>query len=112
MFTKNSYGTSPVDSCLCINTNAGRRRLAQEHSAKLADQERHIASFQAQLAAREAKYQNELLQAQQSAHSEVERVRLRADAEVADLKASMNRLEVDLIKVRQLHPTYRMDILC
>ncbi|KJK86957.1 hypothetical protein H633G_09202 [Metarhizium anisopliae BRIP 53284] len=77
------------------------RRLAQEHSAKLADQERHIASFQAQLAAREAKYQNELRQAQQSAHSEVERVRLRADAEVADLKASMNRLEVDIIKANK-----------
>ncbi|TWU78936.1 hypothetical protein ED733_007999 [Metarhizium rileyi] len=74
------------------------RMLAQEYSTKEADKERHIASMRAQLSARETQHQNELAQAQQSAHSEIERVRLRTDTEVADLKASINRLEVDLMK--------------
>lgn len=79
--------------------------LAQEQSAKDADQGRHIASVRAQLEARESQFQNDLDQAQKSSHSEVERVKLRADAEAADLKASINRLEVDLMKVRKsLHP--------
>ncbi|KHN99274.1 Vesicle tethering protein p115-like protein [Metarhizium album ARSEF 1941] len=88
--------------------NAGRvheeqlRKLAQEHLEKAADQERRTASVQAQLTAREIQHQTELVHAQQSAGSEVERVRLRADAELADLKASMNRLEANKSKASEL----------
>jgi uncharacterized protein involved in exopolysaccharide biosynthesis len=77
--------------------------LAQERSAKEAELNRNIASVRAQLVSRESQFQQELLQAQQSVRSEIERVKLRADAEVADLKASINRLEVDLMKVGRIN---------
>lgn len=89
-----------------MNANATARTLSQEQSAKEADHEREIVLVRAQLAARESQLQTDLAQAQKSAHSEVERVRLRADAEAADLKASVNRLEVDLMKVSSVGSTH------
>ncbi|KAK2603929.1 Vesicle-mediated ER to Golgi transport protein [Conoideocrella luteorostrata] len=78
--------------------NEQLRDLAQQQSAKELDQERQIASVRAQIASKENQHQNELMQAQKTTKSEIERIQLRADADAADLKASINRLEVDLIK--------------
>ncbi|KAG5953468.1 hypothetical protein E4U53_005460 [Claviceps sorghi] len=74
------------------------RKLHQQHVAMEQEQKRQAALAQAQITARESKFQQDLIQAQKAALSEIERVQLRAEAEEADLKASINRLEVDLMK--------------
>jgi len=73
--------------------------MLQQQVAIEEEKKRQAAAAQAQMNARETKFQSDLIQAQKAALSEVERVQLRAEAEEADLKASINRLEVDLIKV-------------
>ncbi|QUC23192.1 uncharacterized protein UV8b_07433 [Ustilaginoidea virens] len=77
------------------------RLLSLQQTGKDADYERHIATVKAQFASSEIQHKNELSQAQEAARSEVERIQLRAEAEAANLKASINRLEVDLIKAEK-----------
>lgn len=55
--------------------------------------------MRAELAAKEAGYQKDLAQARKTAQAETDRAQLRAEAETADLRATISRLEVDLIKV-------------
>ncbi|KAG6042144.1 hypothetical protein E4U41_004948 [Claviceps citrina] len=74
------------------------RKLLQQQAATEAEHKRQASLAQAQFASRETQLQNDLIQAQKAATSEIERVQLRAEAEQADLKASINRLEVDLMK--------------
>lgn len=73
--------------------------MLQQQVATEQEQRRQAALVDAQITARETKFQKDLIQAQKAALSEIERIQLRADAEEADLKASINRLEVDLMKV-------------
>ncbi|GAB0137200.1 hypothetical protein EsDP_00005476 [Epichloe bromicola] len=74
------------------------RELVQQQAATAAKHERQAALAHDQFASRETQLQNALIQAQKAAQSQIERVQLRAEAEGADYKASINRLEVDLIK--------------
>ncbi|KAG6018356.1 hypothetical protein E4U43_002755 [Claviceps pusilla] len=74
------------------------RTMLQQQVATEQEQRRQAALVDAQITARETKFQKELIQAQKAALSEIERIQLRADAEEADLKASINRLEIDLMK--------------
>lgn len=97
---------------LNADANSSTRTIAQEQSAKEADLERRIESTRAQFAVKETQYQNELAQVKKSANSEAERVKLRAEAEAADLKASINRLEVDLMKVWGIASNGQMKNVC
>ncbi|KAG5985116.1 hypothetical protein E4U55_001365 [Claviceps digitariae] len=74
------------------------RKMLQQQVAIEQEHRRQAALAEAQITARETKFQKDLIQAQKAALSEIERVQLRAEAEEADLKASINRLEVDLMK--------------
>lgn len=71
----------------------------QQQNARDVEHQRQLGLAQGQIASRDSQL-DDLARAQRAAESEVQRVRLRADAEIADLKASINRLEIDLIKVR------------
>lgn len=75
------------------------RELVQQQAATAAKHERQAALAHDQFISRETQLQNDLIQAQTAAQSQIERVQLRAEADGADYKASINRLEVDLIKV-------------
>lgn len=59
--------------------------------------------MEAQQKAKEAdlqrQFQNQLEQARKAAEGEAEKLQRRTEAEKADLKATISRLEVDLIKV-------------
>lgn len=96
--TKKNLGTSHLSVIGCA-AHTSNRLLSLQQTGKDADYERHIATVKAQFASSEIQHKNELSQAQEAARSEVERIQLRAEAEAANLKASINRLEVDLIKV-------------
>ncbi|KAG6001212.1 hypothetical protein E4U21_004611 [Claviceps maximensis] len=74
------------------------RKMLQQQATMEQEHQRQTVSAQGQIKAREMKFQSDLIQAQKTALSEIERVQLRAEAEEADLKASINRLEVDLMK--------------
>ncbi|KAG5952261.1 hypothetical protein E4U58_000862 [Claviceps cyperi] len=74
------------------------RQLLQQQAAMDEEQKRQASLAQAQVIARETKLQKDLMDAQKAAQSEIERVQFRAEAEEANLKASINRLEVDLMK--------------
>ena len=60
-----------------------------------------IASAQARLRAREEELQRQLDGARKAAEQETERARRRGDADKADLKATVSRLEVDVMKANK-----------
>lgn len=47
-------------------------------------------------------HSRQLEQAQRQAKADAERIRMRSEAEVADFRATISRLEVDLMKVSQI----------
>lgn len=65
--------------------------------------QKQIARVQAQQAAKEAHHLKQLAQAHEAAGSEAKRLQQQAEAEISDLKATISRLEVDLIKVSGGH---------
>ncbi|POR33297.1 Ribosomal protein arginine N-methyltransferase rmt3 [Tolypocladium paradoxum] len=68
--------------------------------------ETELRALQSQQSAKEADYQKNLAQARKTAQAETDRAQLRTEAEAADLRATISRLEVDLIKVsarKRLH---------
>ncbi|KAL6858653.1 ER to Golgi protein transport [Trichoderma novae-zelandiae] len=91
---------------------AEMRKLQGEHAAKVSEFDQRIAQMQQQLSAKDSHLQTQLaakdqyLQAQlsqaQKAHDvEAERARQRAEAEIADLRATVSRLEVDVMKANK-----------
>ncbi|KAL2116978.1 hypothetical protein VTJ04DRAFT_9146 [Mycothermus thermophilus] len=75
---------------------AGRLRTVNE--ALQREQEREAAAAASRLRAREEELKREADAAMRQAEHEAERARRRVDAEMADLKATVSRLEVDLMK--------------
>lgn len=76
-----------------------------DHKKQLADKaseaDKAAARLQEQIKAKESELEERLKQAKKNAESEAERLQRRTDAETADLKATISRLEVDLMKVRR-----------
>ncbi|KAK2070901.1 hypothetical protein P8C59_005363 [Phyllachora maydis] len=60
-----------------------------------------MASAEATLRTRELEWQRQLESTRKTADTEMERVRRRSEAEKADLKATISRLEVDLMKAHK-----------
>lgn len=86
-----------------VLTNRCRHSAIQSQgAAKVAEQERRVSSMQADFTSREATHETNLAQARKVAQAEMERAQLRSEAEAADLRASISRLEVDLMKVGEL----------
>ncbi|KAL6689812.1 ER to Golgi protein transport [Trichoderma pleuroticola] len=99
------------------------RKLQSQHAVKISEYEQRAAQMQQQLDAKDLQLQTQLaakdqylqtqlngkdqqLQAQlnqaQKAHEvEAERARQRAEAEIADLRATVSRLEVDVMKANK-----------
>ncbi|CAM1509246.1 Fc.00g029850.m01.CDS01 [Cosmosporella sp. VM-42] len=76
------------------------RKLQGQHAAEDADHKKQVAQLQAQQIARDSDHQKQLVQARKMAEAEAERLQRRTEAEKADLRATISRFEVDLIKVR------------
>ncbi|PHH71896.1 hypothetical protein CDD82_6280 [Ophiocordyceps australis] len=77
------------------------RLLQREWSAKEAELEKRLVDMGAEAVAREAAHQADLASKQQSALAEAERIQLRSEAEVADLRATISRLEADVMKTNK-----------
>lgn len=87
---------------LAFKENDQRKHIAQlqsQYSAKENDYQKQIAQLRSQQAAQESSHQKQLEQVRKAAEAETEKIRRRTDAELADLKATVSRLEVDLMKV-------------
>ncbi|KYK56043.1 Vesicle tethering p115-lik protein [Drechmeria coniospora] len=91
---------------------SSREALQKSHEAEMStlrgqmevmktQQEAQIASIRAEMAAKEAGHQNRLDQTRGAAQQEAERLQRRLGAEAADLRATISRLEVDLVKVNK-----------
>lgn len=68
-------------------------------AAKDAELEKQAAQLRKQLDAKETEHEQKLAQVRKTAEAEAERLQRRTEAEVADFKATISRLEVDLLKV-------------
>lgn len=59
-----------------------------------------MARLQAQIKAMGADHEKQVAQVRKTVEIEAERIHRRTEAEVADLRATISRLEVDVMKVR------------
>lgn len=75
--------------------------MQSQLSAKDTELERYAVRVRSQLAAKDAEHEKNLTHAKKSIESEAERVQRRTEAEAADLRATISRFEVDLLKVRE-----------
>ncbi|KAH7182908.1 p115 like vesicle tethering protein [Fusarium flagelliforme] len=86
---------------LASKENDQRKHIAQlqsQYSAKENDYQNQIAQLRSQQSAQDSNHQKQLEQIRKTAEAEAEKIRRRTDAEIADLKATISRLEVDLMK--------------
>ena len=78
-------------------------RRDDDHKRRLVDIQRHhadeIREMQQGFQLREAGQKKESEQMRKRAESETEKVQRRSDAEMADLRATISRLEVDSMRV-------------
>ncbi|WXC66749.1 hypothetical protein SNK03_012529 [Fusarium graminearum] len=91
---------------LASKENDQRKHIAQlqsQYSAKENDHQKQIAQLRSQQAAQDSSHQKQLEQVRKAAEAEAEKIRRRTDAEIADLKATISRLEVDLMKSQKEH---------
>ncbi|KAM5380419.1 hypothetical protein ACJZ2D_003521 [Fusarium nematophilum] len=89
---------------LAAKENDHRKQLAQlqaQQAARDNEHQKQIAQLQAKQTAQEADHQKQLAQARKAAEADAERIQRRTDAEMADLKATISRLEVDLMKAQK-----------
>ncbi|KAL6412875.1 Intracellular protein transport protein USO1 [Ilyonectria robusta] len=77
------------------------RKLQAQLASKENDHRRQIAQLQTQQTAKDSEHQKQLVQARKGAEAEAERVQRRKDAEMADLRATISRLEVDVLKAHK-----------
>lgn len=91
-----------------IQVKTDRRIATLDEERKAIDQrqkeemDRIQNEVKAQVAAKSEEHHKQLKHARKTAENDAERVRHRAEADMADLKATISRLEVDLMKVRLL----------
>ena len=71
-------------------------------ASKENDHRKQIAQLQSQQSSKDIEHQKQLVHARKAAEAEAERLHRRKDAEMADLRATISRLEVDLLKVQQI----------
>ncbi|EXM26420.1 hypothetical protein V3481_013398 [Fusarium oxysporum f. sp. vasinfectum] len=86
---------------LASKENDQRKQVAQlqsQYSIKENEYQKQIAQLRSQQTAQESDHQKQLEQVRKAAEAEAEKIRRRTDAEVADLKANISRLEVVLMK--------------
>lgn len=110
---KKSYGKLLV-RVIWSHTQRGRRFEAQLRSLEDAHQaelesarqaaQREVETLAREHRAQDAETQRQLEYVRKTADSEIARVQRRAEAELADLRATISRLEVDLMKVRNRGP--------
>ncbi|KAM5509556.1 Intracellular protein transport protein USO1 [Fusarium oxysporum f. sp. phaseoli] len=94
---------------LASKENDQRKQVAQlqsQYSIKENEYQKQIAQLRSQQTAQESDHQKQLEQVRKAAEAEAEKIRRRTDAEVADLKANISRLEVVLMKVRACYPSH------
>ncbi|KAL0940807.1 intracellular protein transport protein [Colletotrichum truncatum] len=73
--------------------------IQQEHTLQMGQIQQRA---EAQAASQAEEHRKQLDQARKAAESDADRIRHRAEADMADLKATISRLEVDLMKVRTM----------
>jgi hypothetical protein len=73
--------------------------LKKQLAAKDGELEKQAERLLGQLEAKDAEHEQKVTQVRKTAEAEAERLQRRTEAEVADLKATISRLEVDLMKV-------------
>jgi intracellular protein transport protein USO1 len=78
-----------------------QQQLTQAKKAAEAETKAQSDHWQKQLVAKEAEFQKQLAELRKSTSADTERIQRRTEAEIADLKATISRLEVDLMKVRR-----------
>ncbi|KAI8264079.1 Intracellular protein transport protein USO1 [Colletotrichum sp. SAR11_239] len=90
-----------------IQVKTDRRIATLDEERKAIDQrqkeeiDRIQKEVKAQVAAQSEEHRRELEHARKTAENDAERVRHRAEADMADLKATISRLEVDLMKAKK-----------
>ncbi|KAF4839107.1 Intracellular protein transport protein USO1 [Colletotrichum tropicale] len=90
-----------------IQVKTDRRIATLDEERKAIDQgqkeeiDRIQKEVKAQVAAQSEEHRKQLEHARKTAENDAERVRHRAEADVADLKATISRLEVDLMKAKK-----------
>ncbi|KAI8299809.1 Intracellular protein transport protein USO1 [Colletotrichum sp. SAR11_59] len=99
-----------------IQIKTDRRIAALDQERKAIDQrqkeemDRMQKEVKAQVAAQSEEHHKQLEHARKTAENDAERVRHRAEADMADLKATISRLEVDLMKAKKTK-TQEMQVL-
>ncbi len=104
--TENGY--RKLQGQLVSKENDQRKQVAQlqsQYSIKENEYQKQIAQLRSQQTAQENDHQKQLELVRKVAEAEAEKIRRRTDAEVADLKANISRLEVVLMKVRACYPS-------
>ncbi|KAJ3462743.1 hypothetical protein MRS44_007529 [Fusarium solani] len=89
---------------MAAKENDHRKQLAQvqtQQAARDGDHQKQLAQLKAQQTAMENEHQKQLAQARKAAEADAERIQRRTDAEIADLKATISRLEVDIMKAQK-----------
>lgn len=94
--------TSKQQLSLKDNEHQKQVALALAQARKTAETEAKTQSdqYKKQSTAKESEFQAQLAQLRKTNITETERLQRRTEAETADLKATISRLEVDLMKVR------------
>lgn len=95
---------SRIQSRLADKDTEHRKDLAQAESqaaTKAAELEKQMGRLQSQISAKETEHNDKVAQVRKTLEQEAERVQRRADAGLADLKATISRLEVDLMKANK-----------
>ncbi|SPJ82172.1 related to transport protein USO1 [Fusarium torulosum] len=90
-----------LQSQLATKENDQRRQIAlvqSQYLVKENDYQKQIAQLRSQQTALESDHQKKLEQVRKTSEAEAEKVKRRTDAEIADLKATISRLEVVLMK--------------
>ncbi|KAM0206749.1 hypothetical protein ACHAQD_012304 [Fusarium lateritium] len=90
-----------LQSQLATKENDQRKQIAQvqsQYSVKENDYQKQIAQLRSQQTALESDHQKKLEQMRKTGEAEAEKIRRRTDAEIADFKATISRLEVVLMK--------------
>lgn len=84
---------------LSMTNGCMHSKLQAQLASKENDHRKQIAQLQTQQTAKDSEHQKQLVQVRKGAEAEAERVQRRKDAEMADLRATISRLEVDVLKV-------------
>jgi hypothetical protein len=74
-------------------------RLKSQFSTKENDHQKEIARLKSSFSTKEGDHEKQLVQLKKAMEQESEKTQRRTQAEMADLKATISRLEVDLMKV-------------